>query len=365
MNRRSFLLTLGAAACGGNKVGKRPRDPQKAPTKAPATCGIPVFNFYQSQTRRSPLAFHGSTLVHSNGRDLWILDALTLKRIGGYALSHLHFCFVQDGTLVVVGLPPESLTCLIHRIDRNGIRETLTGPVLGSRRVPTHVLAGASADEIYVTGATTIDLLRFRKGQVELGAHFRIPFPGSSTRGQLFSQGDGRLIYAADGLNVLQAGREPVRFDMSGRMPLHLVPATRERLWYSDQIKEPLIANDLVLTAIATPTVDEQRIDVGPERIVHLASNGGAVAALLFSMHEGPTPIEPVLRWTVVVIDENGKERWRASVPSLFTPTFLLLNQVGFLAMSEHRVVLLGEKAAMLAWDAATGAAISVEPPGD
>ena len=145
--------------------------------------------------------------------------------------------------------------------------------------------------------------------------------------GPTCSSADGRLIYAADGLNVLQAGKEPLRFDMSARAPLHLVPATRERLWYSySTTKKLLAANGLVLAGIATPTVDEQRIDFGPERIVHLASSSGAVAALLFSAHEGPTPIEPVLRWTVVVIDEHGKERWRANVPSSFTPTFLLLN---------------------------------------
>ena len=103
---------------------------------------------------------------------------------------------------------------------------------------------------------------------------------------------------------------------------------------------------------------EEQRIQFAPARIVHLASIGRAVAALLFAFREGPTPTEPIREWTVVVIDENGTERWRAAVPKEFTPGLVTLNEVGFIAMSEHRVVLLGEKWEVLAWDSATGAPI-------
>jgi hypothetical protein len=321
-----------------------------------------MFNWYESQTRRSPLAFHGSTLAHSAGQDLRIFDALTMKRVGGYALSHLHFCFVQDGTLVVVAQPKDSPTCLVHRIDGNGIRETITGPVFAAaRRYPTHVLAAGSSDEIFVTEDASLVAFRLVRGQIETTARISIAFPGSSRRGQMFSLGDGRLVIFDEALRVVQPGKPEQRSEMGERSPLHLVPASADRLWYSHPTtKELRAANELVLARIATPLVEDHRIDFAPGRIVHLASGAGVVAALVFSFHEGTSPTKPDLRWVVVVIAENGTERWRAEVPSTFTPTLLALNQVGFLAVSAQRVVLVGEAAAMLVWDAATGAAIDV-----
>ena len=63
-------------------------------------------------------------------------------------------------------------------------------------------------------------------------------------------------------------------------------------------------------------------------------------------------------RAAVIVIDETGTERWRADVPDTFSPRSDSLSH-GFLAISDHRVVLARHDHTLFAWDAATGKPIS------
>jgi hypothetical protein len=315
---------------------------------------VPAFSWYDSQTQRSPVAFQGDLLVLSAGSKLWTWDARTMQRVDGYVMPSRHCCFVQDGTLAVFGLRPDSGISVIHRIDANGIRETLLGEVFGSfDEYPTQVLRAKSADELYVTKDKDIYLMRAMKGRMEDVATIPIPNRNADNRGQLFSLGDGRLVAPGGGVNILEPGKPAVTYPMPGRVPEHLVPASGERFWYTHTTKHYLSADALVLAKLATPMVEEQRIQFAPARIVHLASSGRAVAALLFAFREGPTSTEPIREWTVVVVDENGKERWRAEVPKEFTPGIVKLNKVGFIAMSDHRVVLFGERPP-IAWDAMT-----------
>jgi hypothetical protein len=53
--------------------------------------------------------------------------------------------------------------------------------------------------------------------------------------------------------------------------------------------------------------------------------------------------------------EDTGHERWRADVPSEFAGKTFMLNAVGYVSISDHRVLLNGEGAKLLAWDAATG----------
>ena len=317
-----------------------------------------MFRWYDSQTHRSPIAFRSDLLVLSTGTQVWSWDAITMARVDGYELPHEHCCFVQDGTLAVFARVKESSTCLLVRIDANGIRERLPGGVFGaSGDYPTHLLPASSADEVYVTKDKDVYLMRAVQGRLEQVTTIPIPDAYRSNRGQMFSLGDGRLIAPGADLHMLQARQPAVTYSLRGRHLLHMVPATDERLWYSFPSTGYQAADVLVLAKLVTPAVDEQRLQFAPARIVHLASSGRAVAALLFSFREGASPTEPIREWTVVVVDEGGTERWRAPVPEAFTPGLVTLNQVGFLAMSEHRVVLFGERPP-IAWDAATGAPV-------
>ncbi len=55
----------------------------------------------------------------------------------------------------------------------------------------------------------------------------------------------------------------------------------------------------------------------------------------------------------IVVIDEQGTERWRAEVPAAFAANAMLSS--GFVAISEHRVVLAAPDYSLLGWDASKG----------
>ena len=358
VNRRMFLLGLGATACGARPVKTKPRRPVKPNPEKRVGQEVPLVSWYDTQTQRSPVAIRGDLLVLAAETELWTWDARTMKRVDGYVLPSRHCCFVQDGSLAVFGLRSDSGHSVIHRIDATGIRETLPGEVFGAfDHYPTQVLPARSADQLYVTKDKDVYLMREVNGRMEDAAVVAIPNRNSSNRGQLFSLGDGRLVAPGGGVNILQAGKPAVTYPMPERPLVHMVAATNDRLWYSHTTKHYLAADVLVLAKLATPMVEEQRIQFAPARVVHLASSGRAVAALLFAVREGSSALEPIREWTVVVIDDNGTERWRAVVPKEFTPGMVTLNQVGFLAMSEHRVVLFGERPP-IAWDVATGAPI-------
>ena len=358
MNRRTFLVVVGATACGGPPRKRAPpAEPELRGVERPRK-EVEAFSWEDSQTQRSPVAIRDDLLVLSTGNELWTWDARTMKRMDGYVLPHQHFCFTQDGTLAVFALPKDPPYCVLHRIDGRGIRETLRGGVFGSHNYyPTHVLPGSSVDEVYVTKDDALYLMRAIEGRLEEVATIPIPDATSSNRGQLFSLGDGRLVVPGDNLHVLQAGKPSITYLTPGRVLLHMVPATAERIWYSHPRQGFRNADVLVLAKLATPMVEDKRIDLAPARIVHLASSGHAVAALLFEYRAGSSPTQPIRQWTVVVLDENGTTRWRAAVPKEFTPGLVTLNKIGFIAMSEHRVVLFGERPP-IAWDATTGAPI-------
>jgi hypothetical protein len=154
-------------------------------------------------------------------------------------------------------------------------------------------------------------------------------------------------------LRVLEPGKPGQTYAMPERAPLHLAAASSQRLWYSYAAAQPWNANLLVLAGVASPMVVEHSVDFAPGRITHLASGGGAIAALVFTMRA----IDD-LRWTVVVIDERGRERWRADVPAAFNPGGSALTQA-FVAISDHRVVLSRFDDELFAWDAATGKPIT------
>lgn len=82
------------------------------------------------------------------------------------------------------------------------------------------------------------------------------------------------------------------------------------------------------------------------------AQRGGNIARIAAAAV--PILSKDDLRWSVVVINENGTERWRANVPATFNAGSSANNR-GFVAISDHRVVLSGQDNALLGWDAATG----------
>jgi outer membrane protein assembly factor BamB len=304
----------------------------------------------ESQTQASPLAFRGDVLVQSVGGELRAWDTITMQRTDTWTLPHRHFCFVQDGTLVAFGFPPNARSSAIHRI-KNGKVTTSPGPILPSGG--THVVLPArSADEVYVSVREDIYLLQTS----EIAAVLKHPRPYGHNRDQLISRGDGRLVGCGHetGFCVIEP-RNGTVYPTPDRYVMHLAAATRDRIWYSYAVvTEDWNAHTLILAAVDKPMTAECTIDVAPGRIVHLASHGDTVAALVITVRDDK------LWWSIVVIDETGRERWRAEVPDAFSTVSTVGMLIrGFIAIGDRRVVLAVSDGTLLAWDAATGKPVS------
>jgi len=308
-----------------------------------------------AQTFPSPLAFHRDLLVQSTGGELWFLDSMTMTRIAGFVLAHRHFCILQDGAVAAFVLPPDSSRCELHKIDASRKLDVFKGPVFGSAGAGiTHVLPAGSPDEVYVTRQDEIVLFRMAKGEAEEVAQIN-PSPSGPVPTHLLSLGDGRLVSPMyDGFHVIVPGKAAIEYETPDRYPGLLAAASGGRIWYSHSTAT--WEGHLVLAPLTNPASVEHTIDFAPGKVIHLASGGGAVAVLVFGIEPGPRGIHAAgaLTWTVVVIDENGTERWRADVTAEFPG-----NDGGFVAISEHRVILRGSNHALLAWDAATGRRIN------
>jgi hypothetical protein len=278
-----------------------------------------------------------------------------LRRQNVWNLAPEHACFVQDGTLVAFARPSDAVHSTLYRIGDDAMPVSVKGPIMrpGDRSV---VLPARSPDEVFITELDAILHLRIAGDRAKLIDSLPRPAHMEANAGQLFSLGDGRLVgpQGGKGLCVFAPGTPGVSYAMPKLSPQHLAAASAERLWYSHaSTAEDWRMDVLVLARIVTPTVPEQRIELAPGRVVHLASGGGAVAALVVDARGSSA-----LAWSVVVIDELGAQRWKAPVPSAFVPDDRGLNQ-GFVAISERRVVLARPDHALFAWDAITGMPIT------
>jgi outer membrane protein assembly factor BamB len=268
---------------------------------------------------------------------------MAMKRTDTWALPHRHFCFVQDGTLVAFGWPKKGdSTSVIHHIANRKVR-TDTGPLVPSSKSIV-LLPGSKAEELYVVSH---DETIYRLTTAKVEEQLRHPYPNGDTRDQWFSRGDGRLVGGRAGALYLVAPNKPaIEYAIPERVLKHVAAGTGERVWYSyADVREDWNAHTIILAPTSTPMEAERTIDVAPMRIVHLASWGTTIAALLIVA--GKMPSE--LAWKVAVFDESGKERWRADVPTGFSPGAALNN--GFVAIGEHRVVVSTFDGALLAWD--------------
>lgn len=352
MKRRTFLLGMCAACCGTTRhepmtTSKSNRPPMPAPETPGA--GVKDMKMFASQLRASPIAFHGDMLVQSVGGELVAWDAATMRRTSTWALPHRHFCFAQEGTLIAFGFPRGGPESAVHRI-AGGKSTTAKGPILPSGGTNV-VLPGRSPDELVVSAGDHIYVLRARGGAFEVETMFDHPHPTAANRDQLIALGEGRTVAMNQGSGVRLLALDPestAAYPTPDRRLMHVAAATRGRIWYSfATTAEDWNAHRLVLAPVDTPMSDERTVDFAPGRIVHLASHGSAAAALVITL--GATKAT----WSVVVIDESGKERWRADVPDDGS-AHGALNRA-FIALGDRRAVLASHDGKLLAWDASTG----------
>lgn len=336
MNRRTFLLALGATACSGPTLQRPKPPPAKAPPDAadpPPTTGD-VWAPPAWQGHPSPLAVFEERLAQRTDTELRLWDLRTMQRTHTFATVYRDACFLPDGRLAALreskGPYPE-----LDLIDAQGGIEGRTGTNI-TNDARTRVLAAETADAIYVT---ELDQLVERCDLT--GGHFRVAgqivIPD---RDQVASLGDGRLVAPTrESLRIYSAAKPMLALKTSAR-PVLVAPASAPRVWLALMPKDASGAQLLVLARLADALETEAHIDVSPGRVFGLATAAGAAAALVDTM--GKTEYTRA----VVVIEASGAERWRAAAP---------MHARAFLAMSKERVVMQRNDGSLMAWNAATG----------
>ena len=360
MNRREFLLAVGATACTGRGRAEPLEVPTaKQPVAEPRTIICEDPSITHTNFDASPLAIHGDLLVQEVNDELWLWDLPTMRRIDAYSLGQDAFTLLGDGSIATFGPRANEGGCAVQRLARGVLS---THPTLLCGGAVTLVLRTGGTDSIYIVHSQEIRRLRFGGPEVEVDATIEIPVASFSNRGQMFSLDDGRVVAPGDGISILEPGKAAVRRPMGKVYPRHLARATAERFWYSRASRTYNAFDTLVLAHLDAPEVDPQSRTFAPSRIVHMASHGSAIAVLLMTprkMDYSRTVADDT--WQVAVVDEYGIERWRAEVPP--QPRPYRLNYRGAVTLSATRLVLRTPSDALLAWDAATGVPVAVTPP--
>ncbi|MGE5180520.1 MAG: hypothetical protein ACM31C_00590 [Acidobacteriota bacterium] len=354
MNRRTFLLAIGATACGAKRPPKPPHKRRRGdpiddddndsggdaprPTRPDRgdVWGLPPTRPYWYR-----LATHDERLAQRRETELRLWDLRTMRRTDTLATAYHDACFLADGRLAALHDMGSSPYPELHLIDPRGAIDVRTGQSM-MVDTDTELLPADSGDAIYVTEHSDL-VYRADLG----GGHFQfVDVLKVADRDPLTSLGDGRLVTTANhgALRVLAFGKPELRLKTPA-WPILIAPLAGSRAWLTLLYPDAFGAQILLLIRLVDPLVTEARIDVSPGRIFDLATAGGAAAVIVDT--QGRTAWERA----IVVYEENGKERWRVSAP---------VHGRAHLAMSKERVVYSLNDGTLLAWDAATGAAVAV-----
>ena len=349
MNRRAFLVGLGAAACGG-PPRRSQRVAQPSPRETSPTPFDPINTILSPQTGRNPVAIQGTLLFQIAGDELSLWDTTTMTRTAGLVGAFRHACFLRDGTLAAFVVAPEEFHCELHRIARDGTRDVLKGPVFRMFAAgDTQVLPAGADDQIYVTRRDEIVLYRMARSELQEVLEFR-PSATGPVSDQVLRLDDGRLLTTAGtGFEIVEPKKLPVRRDAAGRKPLLVATASGERIWYSHATGK--WDTQVVLTSLGDPATVVKSLDFPSSRVIHLAVGGGALAVLVIGLAGAPATYP----WRLVVFDDTGAARWEVVLSEDIAQPAFDLAVDGFLAVSADRVVLRGSHHALFAWDAKTG----------
>lgn len=353
MNRRTFLLAMGASACGAREAPRRRRQRREAGSGSgqPAAYngGLVPTIVTAWQRRASAVALRGDVVAQVAGTELRTYDARTLSPTETRDLAPNGFCFAQDGALVVYSHPASSPAGSVYRIGASRNLETFASPLL--RSAGTVLLPGRTAAQFFVVLEDLIFPITIADGRVEAGQGLLHPAPNQHNRDQLVARDDGSLIVPVGGLRVLWPDGTEKSFAMTGRWLMHLVGASDDRVWYS-HAPASAGATQLFLAKTLSPLAEEHMFDVSPLRISHLASGKGAAAVIGLELRG----VDDV-RWELIVFGEDGKERWRTALPEAFARRFSPGSSS--LAINEKWVVISRYDSTLVGWDAVTGKPIA------
>lgn len=354
MNRREVLLFFAAVACG------TPQKPRRKPRKDAGSdaSDVVIVDDWLASTRRgsqlrpSPLVVRGEQIARAKEDELEFVDATTLTRVGYVGERYLSVCALADGTL---------LGFIKHAVDSCEIDvikgTTLGKPIEGRECVlmdGAHLMPAAPT-EIYVARGNT--LVRYRIADDHLRELGRVAIDdGAQTdvdgENQMVSI-DGRVIAPnRRTLQVYEVGKPTLTFDGAPHSITHLALGTSGRVWYSRWNGDGAI-QDVALTRLDDGLPADASIALAPWRVIHMASGPtGALGMLLFDEKNEQTP------WVMVLLDETGKERWRAPLEMALMQAVGVNLNLSFVAVTAKRVVLAPPGHPLVAWDAANGTPI-------
>ena len=346
-----------AAACGGAESKRRRRRRRRtlSPGDGGATGRVYVDRIspYSRQRLRSRLELHGDTLFQGTREGIVVWDTLAMKPIATHAFEYQSFCLLWDGSLAAYAVPAGSDHFIVYRLGRN---QKLAFPGPRAFTEPGHIFPanGADGHDYYLLRKSTLLALDVEHGRVEIDDIIDLP-RGYAIPALVYPLGDGRLVIGGSQIHVLDNGKL-IRTRELARTPAHIVRMPDERFWYSVEDRDERI-DTLELTQVMSSAPIERRVAFAHEHVVHIASAPtGDLAVLLFWMDRSEGKFEDAVRWTVLVLDAHGRERWRSEVPrSHAAGTWIELNTKAFVAISERRVVLQGLRNTLLFWDAANG----------
>jgi hypothetical protein len=341
VNRRTFLLAIGAAACGGAPPRKRGRPTTQRPPihlEAPAapSTGGDRWGPRSWQDDPSPLHVREERLVQRTTEELRLWDLRAMRRTTTVTTQYRDACFLPDGRIAALRAATGSPSAELHLIDAQGSIEVRTGPAV-SVDPDTRIFATGAADALYITQYQLVDVCDLHAGRFQLDSTFEVLV--SDLRASL---GDGRLITSRGDELTLHDPRISARVATPG-WAVVIAPSGVDRAWLAMIGPQDRGAQTLVQARLVDPFTAETRVAVAPAHLFHLACAGDAVAALVDHRDER----------AVVLIDAHGHERWRVAAPQ---------DGRAFLAMSASRVVMARNDGSLLAWDAATGAPVALAP---
>lgn len=356
MNRRGFLLAVGAAACGSHDRGRtappRARDAGTgAGTGSAATDEPPIVDDWMADEithvsrRPSPLIARGDEVAFATADGLAWWDTGAMQRVELNQVPYRAVCLLDDNSVLAY------TGSELHRYDPRRNLTELGGDVLRVEDAGVvHLARGRTAADAYL--GVQRSLVRYRLGEraVEIAAKREL---AEALDDQLIAVGDGRLIEAMDhGVRVIAEDGTVRDLPTPDRDPVHLA-VVRAGVWTSQLTDR--FASRLELATLAVPSVGVSTAALAG-RVIHLAAGPGGLAVLVFE------PRPPKGAWTIHLLDEQGVERWHAKVDRDPTWPAWALN-AAFVALGAHRV-LLAVNDRLLAWDAATGAPIAPRKTG-
>jgi hypothetical protein len=339
VNRREFLFAMGVVGCGARAAPRTaPRPSTDAGVDTPRQT---ITDDWSSpyQLLPSPLVVQGATVARITATELAFVDATTLQRTGGVPGVYRSAC--TAGGSALFAFTRANGPCAVERFDATTSAGSMMVP--GSCTSEDGYRLVAAGSSLYLS-RSDVALYVYRIASSTLEADGRIQLEDRA-RGarQLVGLGDGRLLMPVGRVIREYRGAIAQRELAAPARIAHLCTGATGRIWYSawdddhDRIARVVLAKlEPGLPTVATLAT----------RVAHVASSPDGGAAVLTVDETG---------WSIIVLDDAGRERRRIGVPRE-----LAVSGLGdaFVGLTAATVLLDTRSRGLFSWSLATGAPV-------